>query len=87
MLVIVEYRNIKLFLQTCLNLEAFRGSDIFQVNAAEARSNVFHCLDDLLGVCRIETDRERINAAELFKEDCLSFHDRHSSFRSDISKT
>ena len=86
MLVIVEYRDIELFLQARLYLEALRGSNVFQVDSAEARSDVFYCFDDLFCVCGVKADRERVNAAELFKEDCLSFHNRHSGFRSDVSE-
>ena len=86
MLVIVEYRDIELFLQARLYLEALRGSNVFQVDSAEARSDVFYCFDDLFCISRIKADWERVNATELFKEDCLSFHNRHSGFRSDVSE-
>ena len=86
MLVIEEYRDIELFLQARLYLEALRGSNVFQVDSAEARSDVFYCFDDLFCVCGVKADRERVKAAELFKEDCIYFHIRHSGFRSDVSE-
>ena len=82
----MEHRDIQFFLKTGLYLEALRGSNVFQVDSAEARSDVFYCFDDLFCVCGVKADRERVNAAELFKEDCLSFHNRHSGFRSDVSE-
>ena len=82
----MEHRDIQLFLETGLYLKAFRGSDIFQIDSAKARSNIFHCFDDLFCISRIKADRECVDAAELFKEDCLSFHNRHSGFRSDVSE-
>ena len=82
----MEHRDIQLFLETGLYLKAFRGSNIFQIDSAKARSNIFHCFDDLFCISRIKADWERVNATELFKEDCLSFHNRHSGFRSDVSE-
>ena len=82
----MEHRDIQLFLQARLYLEALRGSNIFQVDSTKAWSNIFHCFDDFFCISRIKADRECVNAAKLLEENCLSFHNRHSSLRSDISE-
>ena len=86
MLVIMENRDIQLFFQSRLYLKTFRRSDILQVNAAEAGSDIFYRLDNFFRILGIQTDRERVHAAELLKQDRFSFHYRHRRLRADISK-
>src|SRR5262249_59860752 len=66
-LVVVEDRDVELFLQPVLDLEAARGGDVLEVDAAEGRRHQFDRADDLLGVLGVEADREGVDAGELFE--------------------
>ena len=46
-----------------------------------------HGFDDLFGILCVQTDGNGVDAAELFKQDCFSFHHGHSGFGADIPKT
>ena len=86
MLVIVEHRDVQLCFQPFFDLKTAGGGDVLQIDAAKARSNIFDHADDLLCILRIQTDRDRVHAAELFKQAGFSFHDRHGRIRADIAK-
>ena len=83
----MEHGNVKGSLQTLLDFEASGGADILQVDAAEGGGKPGDCLDDLLRILCIQTDGDRIDAAEFLEEDCLSLHDGHGGVRADIPKT
>ena len=63
-LIVVEDRDVEPLLQLFLDLETVRRGDVFEVDAAEARRDAHDGLDDLVGVLRVEADRERVDAAE-----------------------
>ena len=87
MLIIVENRNVKNLFQSGLNLETAGSGNVFQVDAAEGRSNVDHGLDDLFGILGVQADRHGVNASEFFEQNSFSLHDRHGSFGTDIAET
>ena len=87
MLVIVEYRDIKKFFQTALNLKTARGRDIFQVDSAESRCNIDNCLNNLFCILSVQADRNCVDSAEFFEKNCFSFHNRHGGFGSDVTKS
>ena len=49
-------------LEPLFDVEAARGRDVFQVDAAEARGEVLHRLHDFIGVLGVEADRPRVNS-------------------------
>ena len=83
----MEDRNIKKFFQSAFNLKTTRCRDIFQIDTAKCRRNIYHCFNDLFGVLGIQTDRNCVDTAEFFEENRFSFHNRHSGMGSDISET
>jgi hypothetical protein len=58
-LIVVKDRNVQLFAQTALDLEAARRGDVFQVDAAKDGRDVFDRAHDLVHVFRVEADGER----------------------------
>ena len=86
-LVVMEYGDVKDLLQAFLNLEAAGGADVFQIDAAEAGSQIGHGLDDLFGVLSIQTDGYGIHVAEFFEENCLAFHNGHGCIGADVTQT
>ena len=87
MLIIVEDRNVALFLQFPLNLEAARRRDVLKVDAAEGTGDVVDRLDEFIHILRLHAQREGIHIAKGLEQHALSFHDRHARFRSDIAQS
>ena len=85
-LVVVEDRDVEQALEAALDLEAARRRDVLEVDAAEARRQPDHRLDDLLDVGGVEADRDRVDAAELLEEHRLALHDRHRGGGSDVAE-
>ncbi|OAH42000.1 hypothetical protein AYJ66_17165 [Dietzia cinnamea] len=86
MLIIVEYRDIRFFFQAFFYSEAVWSSDILQVDSTECRLKQFSSLNNLINICRIQTDREGIDASKTLEKNSFSFHYWKRSFRTDISK-
>ncbi len=74
MLVVVEDRDLHLFLQPCFDLEALRRGDVFEVDTAERRLHDLYGGDECLGVARIELEIEHVDVGEALEEDGLPFH-------------
>ncbi len=74
MLVIVKNRNIHQFPEFFLDNEAFRCLDIFQINAAEGRTEITHGIDELLGIFGINFQINRIDVGEALKQNRFAFH-------------
>ena len=85
-LVVVKHRDVQLRLEFALDVEAARGGDVFQVDAAEAHGQVLHGRDDLLRVLGPQADRVGVNAGEFLEEHRLAFHDRHGGFGADVAQ-
>ena len=85
-LVIVEDRDVETFLQRVLDGEARRCGDVLEVDAPEGRGDSLDGLDDLLGVLRVEADRETVNAGELLEQQRLALHHRHGCFGTDVAE-
>ena len=85
-LVVVEDRDVELRLQPVLDLEAARGGDVLEVDAAEAGRDRLHRRDDLVDVLGVEADRERVDAAELLQQHRLALHHRHRRARADVAE-
>ena len=86
MLVIVEYRDIHLGLETTLDLETFRRLDVLQVDAAESGFQRFYNLYELFWVRLIHFNIEHINVRKALEENTLSLHHRLASQSADISQ-
>ena len=86
-LVIMENRNIQLTLQPLLNFKTAGRAYILQIDASECGGDPLYSLYYFLCVPGIQTDGDRVHAAEFFKEDGFSLHDRHGGLRADISQS
>ena len=86
MLVIVEDRDVETFLQRVLDGEARRCGDVLEVDATEGRGDSLDGLDDLVGVFRVEADRETIDAGELLEQQRLALHHWHGGFGTDVAE-
>ena len=64
-------------LQLLLDLEAARRGDVLEVDAAERGRDQLDGPHDLVGVGRVQADRERVDAGELLEQAALALHHRH----------
>ena len=86
-LVVVEDRNIELFLEALFDFEATRRGNVFEVDAAEATGKEFDRFDDLFSVFGTDAERERVDVGERLEERAFAFHHRHPGFRPDVAES
>jgi hypothetical protein len=67
MLVIMEHRDLQPLAQLALHVEALRGLDVFQVDAAKGRLESGDRFDQPVGVVFIQFNIEYIDAGELLE--------------------
>ena len=84
-LVIVEDRDVHDLFQFVFDVIAFRGRDIFEVDAGEVLFQQFDGVDEFLRILGVQSDRDRIDLSESLVQCGFAFHDRHSSSCSDIA--
>ena len=85
-LVVVEHGNVHFLNQLVLNVVAFRGLDVLQIDARKARLQIADRFHKFVLVRRVEADRHRVDVRKHFVKHRFAFHDRHSRFRSDVAK-
>ncbi|KAG1583009.1 hypothetical protein G6F46_015164 [Rhizopus delemar] len=83
----MENRDLHAFTELALDGEAFRGLDVFQVDAAEGGFQAGDDLDQLVRVGFVDFDVEAIPAGELLEQAALAFHDRLGGQRADVAPT
>ena len=77
----------RLLPQPLLDLEARRGGDVLEVDAAEDRGDALDGLDDLLGgLLDVEADREGVDAGELLEQQRLALHHRQGGLGADVAQ-
>ena len=74
-LVVVEDGNRHGATQCFLDVEAFRGFDVFQVDSADGRLEQLAEADDVVGILRTYFEVEYIDIREALEEHALAFHD------------
>ena len=85
MLVIMEHRDIHSCFQFIFNIVAFRGREIFQIDAGKRFLQNSNSANYFILVFCIEHNRNGINIAKTFVKGAFAFHDRHSRSRSNIA--
>ena len=86
MLVVVEDRDAHGALQLFLDFEAFRGLDVFEVDAAERRLHQLAGADHLLGILGVQFDVEHIDVGEALEQDALALHNRLAGRGPDVAQ-
>ncbi len=66
------------------DVEALRGFDVLQVDAADGGLEKLAELDDVVGIFRIHLEVEHIDIGEALEEDALAFHDGLARQRADV---
>ena len=86
MLVIVHDRDVEFFVQNILDLKAFGGGNVLELDGAEGRSDVPDRLDDHLGVLARNQDRDTADPDQAVEQGRLAFHDRHAGYCADVAQ-
>ena len=77
-LVVVEDGDVAGLLEPALDLEAARGADVLQVDAAEASRQKPHCAHDVSYVFGAHAQRDGVHAAEGLEQGALALHHGHA---------
>ena len=72
--------------QRFLNVEAFRGLDVFQVDSAAGGFQELAELDDIVGVLRAHFQIEDIDIGKALEEHGLAFHHRLGGVRANVAQ-
>src|ERR1019366_8799934 len=86
-LVVVEDRYVHGLLQGLLNIETFRGLDVFEVDPAEGELQKLAHLNDIVGIVAVDFDIKHIHIREAFKEDGLALHDGLAGEGADVAQS
>ena len=85
-LVVVHHRDIQLLTQARLDLEAFRGLDVLEVDAAEGRGDGPDGPDECLGIGLRNLDVEGVESGEGLEQHAFALHDRLGGQRADVAQ-
>ena len=86
-LVVMEHRNVHQFAQPLLDDEALRRLDVFQVDAAEARAEIAHGVDEFLHVLGADFEVDAVHVGEALEQRDLAFHHRLGGDGAEIAET
>ena len=86
MLVVMEDRDLHLFLEPVFDLETLRGRDVLEVDASKGRLQQLHAADEFLGVAGVDLEIKNIDVCEAFEEDRFPLHHRFSRRRPDVAQ-
>ena len=87
MLIVMEDRNVAAFFQFLFDLKASWRGNILKVDSTERSGQEAYSLNDLINIFAANAKRNGIYTTEFFKEHTFTFHNRHTCFRTDISKS
>ena len=85
-LVVVHDGDVEVGLEPFLDLEAFRGFDIFQIDPAEGRFQNFDHPDELVHVFGVEFNIEYVDVGVDLKQQALAFHHGFAGFGANIAQ-
>ena len=85
-LVVVKRRDRHGLPQRLLNVEAFRGLDVFQVDSAAGGLQELAELDDIVGILRAHFQIEDVDIGKALEEHAFAFHHRFGGVRADVAQ-
>ena len=85
-LVVVEDRDVQALAEPGLDLEAARGGDVLEVDAAEAGGDHLDGLDDLVDVLGGQADRPGVDVGEPLEQRGLALHHRERRAGADVAE-
>jgi len=87
MLVIMEDRNITFFFQFLFNFETSRCGNIFQVYSTKGTGDHIDCIYNFVHIVAFNAEWKCIYITKCLEKDTFTFHNRHSGFWSNVSKS
>ena len=85
-LVVVEHRDVEHGAQPALDLEAARGGDVLQVDAAEPGGDRGDGPDDLVRVLGVQADGPGVDVREALEQRRLALHHRQRRVRAEVAE-
>ena len=85
-LVVVEDRDVHQLAQPLLDDEAVGRLDVFEIDAAERRSEVAHAVDELVDILGVDLEVDRIDVGKALEQHRLAFHHRLGGKRAEIAE-
>ncbi len=85
-LVVVEHGDVHQALELFFDVEALRGLDVLQVDAAERGFEQQDGLDDVVRVVGVQLDIENVHVGEALEQDPFAFHDRLAGQRANVAQ-
>ena len=73
-LVVMEDGNVHQLAQPLFDHEAIGRLDVFQIDAAEAGSQIAHAIDEGVDIRGVDFDIDRVDIGEALEENGLAFH-------------
>src|SRR3546814_2750193 len=86
-LVVMEDRYFHALAQLLFYVEAFRGFDVFQIDAAQRGLQRRNNVDQLVGISFRQLDVEHVDAGHFLEQASFAFHDRLGGPRADVAQT
>jgi len=83
----MENRDGHDLLKFLLDVETIRSFQIFQIDSTKRGSQAFDTVDEIIGIGRINTDIDGLDASKLVEKDGLAFHDRLGGEGAKVTKT
>src|SRR5262245_61452162 len=87
MLIVVEDGDIEFLLESLFDLKAARSGNVLEIDSAKSSRYRFHCANNLIRIFRVQTNRKRVDASELFEQHRLPFHDWHRCSWSNVAES
>ena len=86
-LVVVHHGDVETLLQTFLDIEALRGLDVLEVDAAEGGGDAFYGLTELLRILLGHLDVEHVDATVDLEQQAFTFHDGLAAHGTDVTQS
>jgi hypothetical protein len=85
-LVIVEHRNVHDLAQALLDDETVGRLDVLEIDAAEARPQKPHAVDELIDILGVHLQIDGIDVSEALEQHRLAFHHRLGGQSAEIAE-
>ena len=82
----MEHRNVHHLAQALLDDEAIRRLDVLEIDAAEARAEKAHAIDEFLDVLGVDLEIDAVDVGEALEQHRLALHHRLRRQRAEIAE-
>ena len=86
-LVVVEHRDVEPIAECLLDVEALRGLDVLEIDAADRRGQHLAKSDHVVGVGGVDLEVENVDVGKALEQDRLPLHHRLSGEGTDVPQS